>query len=132
MTGPRPAGRLWTLAEEAQLHVLVASGVTVGLIARKLKRSPGAVYARVSSLKKSRATYRSGRNPVRCLPSVSHTHIRPLREATSKTVPRPLQPWLVEIAERSHPTGLKPAAVGGVISAQTHPRRFWSGTEESR
>jgi DNA-binding NarL/FixJ family response regulator len=52
MTGPRPAGRPWTTAEEAQLRVLVASGVTVGLIAQKLKRSPGAVYARVSSLKK--------------------------------------------------------------------------------
>jgi hypothetical protein len=52
MTGPRPAGRPWTLTEEAQLRVLAASGVKAGLIARKLKRSPGAVYARVRSLKK--------------------------------------------------------------------------------
>jgi hypothetical protein len=41
MTGPRPAGRPWTRAEVAQLHELVASGVKVGSIARKLERSPG-------------------------------------------------------------------------------------------
>jgi hypothetical protein len=68
MTGPRPAGRPWTLAEEAQLHVLVASGVTVGLIARKLKRSPGAVYARVSSLKKKPRDLSFGAQP-RSMPS---------------------------------------------------------------
>jgi hypothetical protein len=45
MTGPRPAGRPWTPAEEARLR-------EVGLIAKKLKRSPGAVYARINSLKK--------------------------------------------------------------------------------
>jgi hypothetical protein len=52
MTGPRPAGRPWTRAEEAELRVLFASGVKVGLIARTLKRSPGAVYARIRSFKK--------------------------------------------------------------------------------
>jgi predicted site-specific integrase-resolvase len=55
MTGPRPAGRPWTPAEVAQLHELVASGVKVGLIARKLERSPGAIYARISSFKKKRS-----------------------------------------------------------------------------
>jgi len=49
MTGPRPAGRPWTRAEVAQLHEMIAAGVKVGLIARKLKRSPGAIYARISS-----------------------------------------------------------------------------------
>jgi hypothetical protein len=53
MTGPRPAGRPWTRAEVAQLHELIASGVKVGLIARKLKRSPGAIYSRISSFKKT-------------------------------------------------------------------------------
>jgi hypothetical protein len=53
MTGPRPAGRPWTLAEIAELHVLIAAGVKVGLIARKLKRSPGAIYARICSSKKT-------------------------------------------------------------------------------
>jgi hypothetical protein len=53
MTGPRPAGRPWTLAEVAQLRELIASGVKVGLIARKLKRSPGAIYSRISSFKKT-------------------------------------------------------------------------------
>jgi len=53
MTGPRPAGRPWTRAELAQLHELIAAGAKVGLIARKLKRSPGAIYARISSSKKT-------------------------------------------------------------------------------
>jgi hypothetical protein len=52
MTGPRPAGRPWTPAEEAQVRELILSRVKVGLIAKKLKRSPGAVYARINSLKK--------------------------------------------------------------------------------
>jgi hypothetical protein len=53
MTGPRPAGRPWTQAEVAQLHELIASGAKVGLIARKLKRSPCAIYSRISSFKKT-------------------------------------------------------------------------------
>jgi hypothetical protein len=52
MVGPRPAGRPWTPAEELQLRKLIASKIKVDLIARKLKRSPGAVYARIHSLKK--------------------------------------------------------------------------------
>jgi hypothetical protein len=50
MIGPRPAGRPWTLTEDAQLRELAVSGVKVGLIAKKLKRSPGAVYARINSV----------------------------------------------------------------------------------
>jgi hypothetical protein len=53
MTGPRPAGRPWTRAEVAQLHEMISAGVKVGLIARKLNRSPGAIYARISSSKKT-------------------------------------------------------------------------------
>jgi hypothetical protein len=52
MVGPRPAGRPWTPAEEAQLRELITSRVKVGLIAKKLKRSPGAVHARINSFKK--------------------------------------------------------------------------------
>jgi hypothetical protein len=52
MSGPRPAGRLWTLAEEAELRELIASKIKVIQIAKKLKRSPGAIYARINSLKK--------------------------------------------------------------------------------
>lgn len=47
MTGARPAGRPWKLTEDAQLCELAVSGVNVGLIAKKLKRSPGAIYARI-------------------------------------------------------------------------------------
>jgi len=32
---------------------LIASGAKVGLIARKLKRSPGAIYSRISFFKKT-------------------------------------------------------------------------------
>jgi hypothetical protein len=52
MTGPRPAGRPWTLTEDAQLREFVLSRVKVGLIAKKLKRSPGAIYARMNLFKK--------------------------------------------------------------------------------
>jgi hypothetical protein len=52
MTGPQPAGRPWTPAEEAQLQQLILAKVKVGLIAKKLKRSPGAIYARMNSIKK--------------------------------------------------------------------------------
>ena len=52
MTGPRPAGRPWTRAEDTELRELIASKVKVGQIANKLKRSPGAIYARINSFKK--------------------------------------------------------------------------------
>ena len=52
MTGPRPAGRPWALTEDAQLREFVVSRVKVGLIAKKLKRSPGSIYARINSFKK--------------------------------------------------------------------------------
>ena len=51
MTGPRPPGRPWTPAEVARLHELIAAGVKVGVIARKLKRTPGAIHARIYSFK---------------------------------------------------------------------------------
>jgi hypothetical protein len=52
MTGPRPAGRRWTRAEEAELRKLIASNVKPVEIAKKLKRSTGAIYARINSFKK--------------------------------------------------------------------------------
>jgi hypothetical protein len=52
MTGPRPAGRPWTRAEEAELREFIASKVKVVQIAKKLKRSPGAIYARINSIKR--------------------------------------------------------------------------------
>jgi hypothetical protein len=51
MTGPRPAGRPWTAADEAQLRQLIIARVKVGLIAKTMKRSPGAIYARINLLK---------------------------------------------------------------------------------
>jgi hypothetical protein len=38
MTGPRPAGRHWTLANDDMLPKLLTSGIKPRLIARKMKR----------------------------------------------------------------------------------------------
>jgi hypothetical protein len=77
MTGPRPAGRPWTPAEEAQLRELIISRVKVGLIAKKLKRSPGATYARINSLKKPLLKLAFGRQG-RSLPSERLTYAKAL------------------------------------------------------
>jgi hypothetical protein len=51
MTGPRPAGRPWTLTDDDQLRKLLVSGMKVTVIAQKMKRSIGAVQARKGFLK---------------------------------------------------------------------------------
>jgi hypothetical protein len=51
MTGPRAAGRPWTLTDDDQLRKLLVSGMKVIVIARKMERSVGAIYARKRSLK---------------------------------------------------------------------------------
>ena len=53
MVGPLPAGRRWTEEEERRLIELLRSGMKASAIARQLKRSPGAVYARSNALKKA-------------------------------------------------------------------------------
>ena len=75
MTGPQPAGRPWTQAEEAQLRELIGSKVKVGLIAKKMKRSPGAIYARINSFKKMPREMAFGEQP-RTLPSERLAHAR--------------------------------------------------------
>jgi hypothetical protein len=75
MTGPQPAGRRWTRAEETQLRELIVSKVKVGLIAKKLKRSPGAIYARINSLKKMPREMAFDKQP-RTLPSERLAHAR--------------------------------------------------------
>jgi hypothetical protein len=52
MTGPRPAGRPWTPADDDMLRELLASGMKPRLIAQKLQRSIGAVQSRISLFKK--------------------------------------------------------------------------------
>jgi hypothetical protein len=54
MTGPRPAGRPWTLADDDMLRGLLASGMKPRLIAQKLKRSIGAIQTRIFFFKKPR------------------------------------------------------------------------------
>ena len=73
MTGPQSAGRPWTQAEEAQLRELIGSKVKVGLIAKKLIRSPGAIYARINSFKKMSRESAFGEQP-RSLPSERLAH----------------------------------------------------------
>ena len=52
MIGPRPAGRRWTPAEDAQLLALLDSKTDRALIARKLKRTESAIAKRRSILSK--------------------------------------------------------------------------------
>jgi hypothetical protein len=54
MTGPRPAGRPWTLTDDDMLRKLVTSGMKPRLIAQKLKRSIGAIQSRTYLFKKPR------------------------------------------------------------------------------
>ena len=46
MTGPRPAGRRWTREADDQLRAMLEAGAKAPEIARKLKRTSMAVYAR--------------------------------------------------------------------------------------
>ena len=54
MVGPLPAGRSWTDDEDELLLELHSSGVKVPDIARKFRRSAGAIHARVGKLKRMR------------------------------------------------------------------------------
>jgi IS30 family transposase len=54
MTGPRPAGRRWTAAEQDQLQEMLDAGMTAPEIARKLKRTAQAIYARMQRLHRKR------------------------------------------------------------------------------
>ena len=51
MTGPRPAGRPWTLTDDDQLRKLLVSGMKVAVIAQNMKRTIGTIQARKSHLK---------------------------------------------------------------------------------
>ena len=50
-TGPRPKGRPWTSAEEAQLLALLQSKMDRPSIARKIKRTGTAIRARLKVLR---------------------------------------------------------------------------------
>jgi hypothetical protein len=52
MTGPRPAGRPWTPEEDHQLRSMLDAGTKAGSIARELRRSLGAIYARASEVRR--------------------------------------------------------------------------------
>ena len=56
MTGPRPAGRPWTRADDDELRAMLGSGMKVAAIARKMKRTVGAIRTRKSHFKKSLET----------------------------------------------------------------------------
>jgi hypothetical protein len=51
MTGPRPAGRPWTLTDDDMLRKLLSSGMKVASIALKMNRTVGAIQSRKSKLK---------------------------------------------------------------------------------
>jgi hypothetical protein len=50
MTGPRPAGLPWTPEDDRLLKELLNSGASTALIARKLKRTVGAIQTRKNIL----------------------------------------------------------------------------------
>jgi hypothetical protein len=54
MTGPRPAGRPWTLTDDDMLRKLQASRMKPQLIAKKMRRTIGAVKSRIFLFKKPR------------------------------------------------------------------------------
>jgi hypothetical protein len=54
MTGPRPAGRPWTLTDDDMLRKLLTSGTKPVLIAQTMKRSIGAIQSRIYLFKKPR------------------------------------------------------------------------------
>jgi hypothetical protein len=51
MTGPRPAGRPWTLTDDDMLRKLLASGMKAPAISLKMNRTRGAIQSRKSKLK---------------------------------------------------------------------------------
>jgi hypothetical protein len=54
MTGSKTAGRRWTHMEENLLRDMLAAGLTADEIARRLARTPAAIYSRVPDLDKKR------------------------------------------------------------------------------
>jgi hypothetical protein len=52
MTGPRPAGRSWTRADDDQLRAMLEAGTKANAIAKKLKRTVGAIYSRAKMIRK--------------------------------------------------------------------------------
>jgi hypothetical protein len=54
MSGPHPAGRIWTRSEDDRLRAMVESGMKAVQIAQKLKRTVGAIHSRKATLKAKR------------------------------------------------------------------------------
>jgi hypothetical protein len=54
MTGPKPTGRRWTQMEENLLRDMLDAGLTAEEIARRLARTPVAIYSRVQYLDRKR------------------------------------------------------------------------------
>lgn len=52
MTGPRPAGDPWTADDDQKLLTMIEAKTPVAVIARKLKRTVGAVQSRRSKLRR--------------------------------------------------------------------------------
>jgi|HubBroStandDraft_2_1064218.scaffolds.fasta_scaffold655533_1 hypothetical protein len=61
MTGPKPAGRRWTHVEENQLRNMLDARLTAEEIARRLARTPVAIYSRVQYLDRKRRNDRQWR-----------------------------------------------------------------------
>jgi hypothetical protein len=51
MTGPRPAGETWTPDDDRKLKAMIEAKTATATIARKLKRTIGAIQSRRSKLR---------------------------------------------------------------------------------
>ena len=80
--GPRPTGRPWTPADDAQLLALLASGLDRPSIARKLKRSVHAIASRKSHLNQGRLV-----EPVLKAEEMMASGLRELEEMAAKLEP---------------------------------------------
>jgi IS30 family transposase len=57
MTGPKPIGRRWTLAEEKQLQDMLDAGMKAAEVGEKLKRTRQAIYARLQRIYRNRRAH---------------------------------------------------------------------------
>jgi hypothetical protein len=54
MTGPRPTGEIWTADDDRKLMAMTEAKTALATIARKLKRTIGAVQSRRAKLRRLR------------------------------------------------------------------------------
>jgi chromosome segregation and condensation protein ScpB len=80
MTGPRPAGRPWTRAEDDQLRAMLEAGVKAPAIGQKIKRTVSSVRTRKAVLEK-RESGTEGEGKMTFATRLEHQFMQRLRRA---------------------------------------------------